>query len=69
MSEEKVENVENQDSQKLPEAKFLSSFVTSVRKMDESFRHIQVSIFEDVDSHELRIYYDVVDPSNVHPKL
>lgn len=65
MEEKKEEKINVEDTDKQPQATFLNSVATSVRLSDGSLRHVHVSIFEDDATHDLRIYYDVIDPKHV----
>lgn len=63
--EETKEEQQEQNSEMAPSATFLNSLVVSVRLADQSLRHVQFSIFEDDENHQVRVFYDVIDPRNV----
>lgn len=66
INEEENQETNNPGPQVAPSATFLNSIVLSVRLADESMRHIQFSIFEDDETHLIKVFYDVIDPRQVH---
>lgn len=63
--EEETQETEKQGAVVVPSATFLNSMVFSVRLSDGTMRHIQFSIFEEDESHKIRIFYDVINPADV----
>jgi hypothetical protein len=62
---EETQETKKQGAQVAPSATFLNSMVLSVRLADCTMRHIQFSIFEEDESHQIRIFYDVINPADV----
>lgn len=45
--------------------KFITSLAVAVTDMDENVRHLQFTVCQDVESKEMKCFFDVVDPSKV----
>lgn len=58
-------NVFNMEEKKEKDVKYLTSFAMAINDMDQNVRHIQLTIVQEVDTKEIRCFFDVVDPSKV----
>lgn len=45
--------------------KYLTSLAMAINDMDENVRHIQLTVVQEVDTKEIRCFFDVVDPSKI----
>jgi len=53
------------EEKKEKDVKYLTSFAMAINDMDQNVRHIQLTIVQEVDTKEIRCFFDVVDPSKV----
>lgn len=49
----------------LPEVKFINSLSFSCVDKDENIRHIQITVVQEIESGDFKLYFDVVDPSKI----
>lgn len=47
------------------EVKFITSLAIAVNDVDDSVRHIQITVVQETESKLFHCYFDVVDPSKV----
>ena len=47
------------------EVKFLQSLTMAINDKDGEIKHVQLVIVQEIESGDLRAYFDVVDPSKV----
>lgn len=47
------------------DVKYLTSLAMAIIDMDENVRHIQLTVVQEVDTKEIRCFFDVVDPSKI----
>lgn len=47
------------------EVKFITSLAIAVNDVDDSVRHIQITVVQETESKQFQCYFDVVDPSKV----
>lgn len=45
--------------------KFLTSLTISVNDMDDEMKHLQFVIAQEIDTKQIRCFFDVVDPSKI----
>lgn len=45
--------------------KYLTSLALAVNDLDDQVRHIQFTVVQEVESKELRCFFDVVDPTKI----
>lgn len=48
-----------------PDVQFINSVALACNDIDGNVRHFQISIVQEVDSKQFRVYFDVVDPSKI----
>lgn len=47
------------------EVKFLTSLALAVNDIDDVVKHLQFTVCQDVNTKEIKCFFDVVDPSKV----
>lgn len=47
------------------EVKFISSLAVAIIDKDGNLRHVQITIAQDIETAEIRCFFDVVDPSKI----
>lgn len=47
------------------DVKYLSSLALAVNDIDGNVKHLQFTIVQEVDSKQIRCFFDVVDPSKI----
>ena len=56
---------QEKNQEKKSDVKFLTSLALAVVDVDEEVKHVQFSIVQDIETKEIRAFFDVVDPSKV----
>ena len=49
----------------VPDVKFITSFALAVTDIEESVKHLQITVCQEVESKKFQCFFDVVDPSRV----
>lgn len=47
------------------EVKFLTSLAVAVSAIDDEIKHLQFTVVQELDTKEIKCFFDVVDPTKI----